>query len=85
MDHRTTPQIRANILKREMVLGTFVTTPDREPTNNAAERAFAAVVWRPSGVCARSLEGSRFAARPLTVGPPAPAAPCYARVPHSRL
>jgi transposase len=49
-------------------LWTFATTPDVEPTNNAAERAVRhAVCWRKTSYGTAGANGSRFVERILTV------------------
>jgi transposase len=56
------------LLKLWPALWTFVTTEGVEPTNNAAERALRpAVLWRKGCFGTRSVEGSRFVERMLTV------------------
>jgi transposase len=56
------------LLKIEPALWTFVTVPDIEPTNNAAEQALRqAVIWRRTSFGSQSLAGSQFVARLLSV------------------
>jgi transposase len=56
------------LLKIEPALWTFVTVPDVEPTNNAAEQALRqAVIWRRTSFGSQSLAGSQFVARLLSV------------------
>ena len=56
------------LLKVEPALWLFVSVEGVEPTNNSAERALRpAVLWRRSSFGSQSLDGSRFAARMLTV------------------
>jgi transposase len=56
------------LLKVELALWTFVTTPGVEPTNNAAERALRpAVLWRKNSFGSQSQAGSLFVSRMLTV------------------
>jgi transposase len=46
----------------------FITEPDLEPTNNAAERALRhAVIWRKLSFGTQSAAGGRFVERMLTV------------------
>lgn len=65
------PKLRGmcrDILEHEPAIWTFVTTPDVEPTNNAAERAVRkAVLWRKGSFGTQSKAGSRFVERILTV------------------
>jgi len=57
-----------DILSLEPALWTFVRVPGVEPTNNACERALRpAVLWRKGCFGTRSVAGSRFAERMLTV------------------
>jgi len=57
-----------NILRLAPALWTFVAVEGVEPTNNAAERALRrAVVWRRRSFGTQSADGSRCAARLLTV------------------
>jgi len=68
LDHAKTRRACQNILKLASALWTFVAVDGVEPTNNAAERALRrAVVWRRRSFGTQSAEGSRFAARLLTV------------------
>lgn len=56
------------ILQVESALWTFITQPEVEPTNNAAERALRpAVIWRRTSFGSQSLAGSQFVARMMTV------------------
>jgi transposase len=56
------------LLGLEPYLWTFVTHPEVEPTNNAAERAErGAVLWRKGSFGTQSDRGSRFVERMLTV------------------
>jgi len=68
LEHAKTRRACQNILKLAPALWTFVTVAGVEPTNNAAERALRrAVVWRRRSCGTQSADGSRFAARLLTV------------------
>jgi len=68
LEHAKTRRACANIRKLAPALWTFVTVDGVEPTNNAAERALRhAVVWRRRSFGTQSADGSRFAARLLTV------------------
>jgi transposase len=56
------------LLKVESAFWTFVTTPEVEPTNNAAERALRpAVLWRNNSFGSQSQAGCLFVSRMLTV------------------
>ena len=62
-----TATVCAGLLKVEVSLWTFATTPNVEPTNNAAERALRhAVCWRKSSYGTDSPVGRRFVERILT-------------------
>jgi len=68
LEHAKTRRACQNVLKLAPALWTFVTVDGVEPTNNAAERALRrAVVWRRRSFGTQSTDGSRFAARLLTV------------------
>ena len=65
---KKTAAVCTGLLKLEVSLWTFATTPGIEPTNNAAERALRhAVCWRKSSYGTDSPVGSRFVERILTV------------------
>jgi len=64
---KKTAAVCRELLKLEVSLWTFATTPGVEPTNNAAERALRhAVCWRKSSYGTDSPVGSRFVERILT-------------------
>jgi len=64
----TVERFCANLLKLELSLWTFVTTPGVEPTNNHMERLLRrAVLWRKRSFGCWSEAGCRFAERILTV------------------
>lgn len=66
-DCKKTATVCRGLLKVEVSLWTFATTPGVEPTNNAAERALRhAVCWRKSSYGTDSPVGSRFVERILT-------------------
>ena len=66
-DCKKTAAVCRGLLKLEVSMWTFATTPDVEPTNNAAERALRhAVCWRKSSYGTDSPVGSRFVERILT-------------------
>ena len=66
--HKLTARTCRDILSLEPALWTFVRVPGVEPTNNACERALRpAVLWRKGCFGTRSVAGSRFAERMLTV------------------
>lgn len=66
--HTRTAGTCAAILEHEEQLWTFVTVPNVEPTNNAAERIVRqAVLWRKKSFGTRSRRGSRYVERLLTV------------------
>jgi transposase len=57
-----------SLLKREMALWRFASTPDLEPTNNLAERMLRpAVVWRKKSFGSNSQAGCRYVERMLSV------------------
>lgn len=66
--HPRTAGTCAEILQHEDALWTFEYVPGVEPTNNAAERILRqAVLWRKKSFGTRSVAGSQFVERLLTV------------------
>ena len=62
------PGFCRDLLACEVALWTFLSVPDVEPTNNAAERALRpAVLWRKGSFGSDSSEGLRFVERVLSV------------------
>ena len=65
--HKKTRHTCQNMLKVGKALWTFVRVEGIKPTNNNAERALRAVMWRRKSFGTQSETGSRFVERRLTV------------------